>query len=112
MHAAGAAHRDLKAANLLAVEEGGEVIVYVVDLDGLQPVGQVGFRRQSRDLARLAAGLAAHPWVTRLICRRFLRAYLEEFPGECVAWKPLWRAIAVEVERIVCRKQKRGQQVL
>ncbi len=37
MHAAGAAHRDLKAANLLVVEEGRDVIVYLVDLDGLQP---------------------------------------------------------------------------
>ena len=56
MHAAGAAHRDLKAANLLVVEERGDVIVYLVDLDGLQPGGQVGFQRQARDLARLGGG--------------------------------------------------------
>ena len=80
MHAAGAAHRDLKAANLLVVEERGDVTVYLVDLDGLQPGGLVGFQRQARDLARLAAGLAAHPWVTRSICRRFLRA-TEELPA-------------------------------
>ncbi len=112
MHAAGAAHRDLKAANLLVVEEGCRVIVCLVDLDGLQPGGQAHFQRQARDLARLAAGLAAHPWVTRSICRHFLRAYLGEFPAKGSAWKPLWRAIAVEAERIIRRKQQRGQQVL
>ena len=112
MHAAGATHRDLKAANLLVVEEGCNVIAYLVDLDGLQPGGHVSFKRQARDLARLATGLAAHPWVTRAICRRFLRAYLGEFSTEGIGWKPLWRAIAVETERTVRRKRQRGQQVL
>jgi hypothetical protein len=60
----------------------------------------------------LAAGLAAHPWVTRSICGRFLRAYLEEFPQECIDWKPLWRAIARKTAGIIRRKQRRGQQVL
>ena len=87
----------------------GDVIVYLVDLDGLQPGGQVGFQRQARDLARLAAGLAAHPWVTRSICRRFLRAYLEEFPGS-IDWKPLWRRSPWK-PRIVAAS-KRGEQVL
>ncbi len=112
MHASGWAHRDLKAANLLVVEQGCDVIVYLVDLDGLQPGEQVRFQRRARDLARLAVGLAAHPWITRSICRRFLRAYLREFPGECLNWKPLWRAIANETATHVRRKQKRGQQVL
>ncbi len=112
VHAAGAAHRDLKAANLLVVEESSNVIVYLVDLDGLQPGGQVSFQRRARDLARLAAGLAAHPWVTRSICRRFLRAYLGEFPCKCSDWKPLWRAIANETAAYVRRKQKRGEKVL
>ena len=112
MHAAGAAHRDLKAANLLVVEEGGGLTVYLVDLDGLQPAGQVTSRRQARDLARLAAGLVAHPWVTRSICRRFLRAYLGKFPAEARDWKPLWRAIAAAAQKIIRRKRRRGQPVL
>ena len=112
MHAAGAAHRDLKAANLLIVEEGSDLTVYLVDLDGLQPAGPASFQRQARDLARLAAGLAAHPWVTRSICRRFLRAYLGQFPAESIGWKPFWRAIAAEATRIIRRKRQHGQQVL
>jgi tRNA A-37 threonylcarbamoyl transferase component Bud32 len=113
MHAAGAAHRDLKAANLLVVEKGCEAFVYLVDLDGLEPCARVDVKRQARDLARLAAGLAAHPWVTRSLRRRFLRAYLREFPTEGTDnWKPLWRAIANETAMRVRRKQERGQQVL
>ena len=112
MHAAGAAHRNLKAANLLVVEEGRDVIAYLVDLDGLQAGKPLAFQRQARDLARLAAGLAAHPWVTRSICRRFLRAYLGAFPAAGRDWKPLWRAIVVETAGLRRRKQKRGQQVL
>ncbi|MEI8372947.1 MAG: lipopolysaccharide kinase InaA family protein [Planctomycetota bacterium] len=112
MHDAGAPHRDLKAANLLVVEECCDVTVYLIDLDGLQPGKYVSFKRQARDLARLAAGLSAHPWVTRSICRRFLRAYLRQSPEKCIDWKPFWRAIAKETERIICHKQKRGRQVL
>lgn len=112
IHNAGATHRDLKSANLLVAEEGCNMTVYLVDLDGLQPGALVGFERQARDLARLAAGLAAHPWVTRSIRRRFLSAYLRQFPEKCIDWKPLWRAIAKETERIICHKQKRGQRVL
>jgi tRNA A-37 threonylcarbamoyl transferase component Bud32 len=112
MHASGAAHRDLKAANLLVVEVGREAIVYLVDLDGLRPGPAVRFRRQARDLARLAAGLAAHAWVTRPICGRFLRAYFGEFPAAGNDWKPLWRAIAKETAAYVRRKQKRGEKVL
>jgi tRNA A-37 threonylcarbamoyl transferase component Bud32 len=112
MHAVGAAHRDLKAANLLVVAEGCDVVAYLVDLDGLRPGEQVRFQRRARDLARLAAGLAAHPWVTRSICLRFLRAYLRESPEECIDWKRLWRAIAHETAKYVSRKQQRGEQVL
>ena len=93
-----------------------DVHAYLVDLDGLQPGGLVSFQRRARDLARLAAGLAAHPWVTRSICRRFLRAYVEESPKGCIDccidWKVLWRAIARETQRIVRRKQNRGERVL
>jgi len=112
MHATGAAHRDLKAANLLVVEKDGGTIVYLVDLDGLQPGEQVPLRRRARDLARLAAGLTAHPWVTRSICRRFLRAYLRQVPEGSIEWKRLWRAIAGARATYLRCKQLRGERVL
>jgi tRNA A-37 threonylcarbamoyl transferase component Bud32 len=112
MHAAGAAHRDLKAANLLVVEKDAGLETWLVDLDGLQVGRQVSLTRRARDIARLAAGLAAHPWVTRSICLRFLRAYVGAFPGIEIAWKPLWRAIAARAAQIVARKQKYREEVL
>ena len=112
MHAAGAAHRDLKAANLVVVEMDARLETWLVDLDGLQIGGHINFARRARDIARLAAGLAAHPWITRSISRRFLRAYLCAYPGTDIAWKPLWRAIAARAAQIVRRKQERGQEVL
>ena len=112
MHAAGAVHRDLKAANFLVAEGTAGVEVWLVDLDGLRIGRRTGVARRGRDLARLAAGLVAHPWVTRSICLRFLRAYESQFPRDAIAWRPLWRAIADETAQIVRRKQQRGERVL
>jgi tRNA A-37 threonylcarbamoyl transferase component Bud32 len=112
MHAAGATHRDLKAANLLVVEGQASVSTWLVDLDGLQMGRRMDLARQARDLGRLAAGLAAHPWVTRSICRRFLRAYAGQFPQQNVDWKPLWRATAARAAEIAHRKQSCGEEVL
>jgi tRNA A-37 threonylcarbamoyl transferase component Bud32 len=112
MHAAGAAHRDLKAANLLVVEKDVVLETWLVDLDGLKIGQQVSVARRARDIARLAAGLASHPWVTRSICLRFLRAYVGAFPGFEIDWKPLWRSIAARSAQIVNRKKSRGKEVL
>ena len=65
--------------------------------------------RFASNLGRLAAGLEAHRWVTRSICRRFLRAYAAEFPPGTIAWKWFWRRIADEAGRIVRRKRRRGK---
>jgi tRNA A-37 threonylcarbamoyl transferase component Bud32 len=112
MHASGATHRDLKAANLLVVEGEPKLQTWLVDLDGLRFGRQVNFPQQARDLARLAAGLAAHPWVSRTICRRFLRAYCSELTDTTIAWKELWRAIAARATQIIARKRRRGKEVL
>jgi tRNA A-37 threonylcarbamoyl transferase component Bud32 len=113
MHAAGVVHRDLKAANLLAVQQHEDVAVYLVDLDGVRIARRASWRRRARDLARLAAGLQAHPWVTPSVCRRFLRAYLAEFPpGTPASWKTFWRRIARHAQNHVRRQQRRGRQAL
>lgn len=112
MHAACITHRDLKAANLLVVEEGNQVTTWLVDLDGMRAGNNVSPERRASDLARLAVGLTAHAWVSRTICRRFLRAYATEFPPGTIDWKALWRAIVIHSARNVRRKRRRGQQVL
>jgi tRNA A-37 threonylcarbamoyl transferase component Bud32 len=112
MHAAGAVHRDLKAANFLVVEGSAGLETWLVDLDGLQIGRRIDLARPARDLSRLAAGMHAHPWVTRSLCLRFLRAYERQFPQGTIAWKTLWRAIAERTAQIVRRKQRRGERVL
>jgi tRNA A-37 threonylcarbamoyl transferase component Bud32 len=112
MHAAHVCHRDLKAANLLAVERQGDVAVYLVDVDGARIGRSPSSRRRAADLARLAAALEAHSWVTPSICCRFLRAYAAEFPPGAIVWKSLWRDVARRTKSYVQRKRGRGEQVL
>jgi tRNA A-37 threonylcarbamoyl transferase component Bud32 len=112
MHAAGIVHRDLKAANLLAVGQQDDVTVYLVDLDGIRIGRRAGPRRRAADLARLAAGLQAHPWLTPTVFCRFLRAYVAGLPPGTVAWKTLWRQVARRAESHVRRQQRRGRQAL
>jgi tRNA A-37 threonylcarbamoyl transferase component Bud32 len=112
MHAQGVVHRDLKAANLLAVQRSADVAVWLTDLDGVRIGRRARPRRRAADLARLAAGLDAHPWLTPSVVCRFLRAYVAEFPPHGGDWKTLWRQVAPRARRHVRRQQRRGRQVL
>ncbi|MBN2024538.1 MAG: phosphotransferase [Pirellulales bacterium] len=112
MHDRRVSHRDLKAANLLVQEQGDGVRAYLVDLDGVRIHRWLGRRRRAADLARLAASLAAHPWVTPAICWRFLRAYSAEFPRGVIDLKALWRAVARRAARLARRKRRQGKDVL
>jgi tRNA A-37 threonylcarbamoyl transferase component Bud32 len=112
MHAAGIAHRDLKAANLLVVDRDGSIATWLVDLDGVRIGRTVRPARRARDLARLAVGLDSHGWVTRAVCRRFLRAYTAQFPPGTIPWKVLWRETAGISRRMIERKRRCGEQVL
>jgi tRNA A-37 threonylcarbamoyl transferase component Bud32 len=112
MHAAGISHRDLKGANLLVVEGEQGVATWLVDLDGVRLRRRVNTKQRAGNLARLAAGLSAHPWISRTICCRFLRAYSAQFVPGHVAWKPLWRAVAAGSRRVIKKKHRRRQEAL
>lgn len=112
MHAEGLFNRDLKAANLLVVERENQAETYLIDADGVRRRRQIRPRRRVADLARLAVGLEAHPWLSRTVSYRFLRAYAAQFPQGKIAVKPLWRAIAARSERIARRMRRHGEQVL
>ena len=134
MHGQGISHRDLKPANLLVVQtpeplRGGSsgcpcswpTTTYLVDMGGVRvarwPTRTITAASRARDLARLAAGIEAHPWVSHAIRLRFLRAYERELaddrqlPGP-PSWKALWRDVAARSRRIVARKSRRGRAVL
>ncbi len=117
MHARQITHRDLKGANLLVgqtVEGSGnsDLTTWLVDLDGVRLTKRLSPARRAADLARLAAGLPAHPWVSRTVCWRFLRAYAAEFPSEAVDLKRLWYEVAARSRRSILRKRRGGKEVL
>jgi tRNA A-37 threonylcarbamoyl transferase component Bud32 len=117
MHAERISHRDLKGANLLVVQPAGpqghgRTATYLIDLDGLRFRRRLSPARRAADMARLAVGLEAHPWVTRSLCCRFLRAYIAQLPPGRVAFKTLWRAVAARSRRMARRMRRRGEEVL
>ncbi|MEZ6072189.1 MAG: lipopolysaccharide kinase InaA family protein [Pirellulales bacterium] len=109
MHHWGVSHRDLKACNLLVASVGNDVECHVVDPDGVRIRRHVSFRRRSRDLARLAASMAAHPWLPKTTLLRFMREYLRAQRDVQLDWKQLWRSIARLSSRAVAHKQRRGE---
>jgi tRNA A-37 threonylcarbamoyl transferase component Bud32 len=116
LHGRGYSHRDLKAANLLVREEQGRPQTWLVDLEGLRHRRRLSFRRRVADLARLAASVEAHPWVTPAVMLRFLRSYLDEAAASRSIlpppWKGLWRAVARQAAERNRRKRRRRQAVL
>jgi tRNA A-37 threonylcarbamoyl transferase component Bud32 len=112
MHACQVAHNDLKAANLLVVQRGDDVQTHLIDAEDARIARRLTSARRARDLSRLAASMAAHPWVTKTILCRFLQAYARQFGPAVPDWKPLWRQIARRSRRIIRRKRRRGRELL
>lgn len=112
MHARRVLHGDLKASNLMVTDRDGQIETCLVDLDDVCLDADVSLSQRATDLARLAVGLGAHPWLARTVCVRFLRAYLKS--GGCPAadWKPLWREVASRSDRVTRRKRRKRQAVL
>ncbi|HUG90224.1 MAG TPA: lipopolysaccharide kinase InaA family protein [Planctomycetaceae bacterium] len=104
MHAAGIAHRDLKASNLLLGTAGGELRAWVIDLDGAAVQPRVSSGRRLRNLARLVVGLAGRREVTHTARLRFLRSYLNAAGDSPAAWKSTWRGLAELSRKLAARK--------
>ena len=112
MHAWQIAHGDLKGSNLLVLQQGQRVDTYLIDVEDVRITNRLSANRQVADLARLAASIEAHPWVTRTIRCRFLRAYVGQFPPGSVVWKPLWHRVGRRSRQITRRKRRRGEAIL
>ena len=109
MHAGGIENRDLKALNVLIVDRPASVDAYLVDLDGMRVRPSVDRQTRARDLARLAAGLDAWPWMTRTDRLRALQAYMRVAPLDGGDWKQFWRAIAAASRRVQRRLKRSGR---
>ena len=112
MHAQRVLHGDLKASNLMVTDRDGQIETCLVDLDDVCLDADVSLSRRAAELSRLAVGLVAHPWLSRTVLVRFLRAYLESGGWPAADWKPLWRAVAGKSEWMTRRKRRKGQAVL
>jgi tRNA A-37 threonylcarbamoyl transferase component Bud32 len=108
MHAWRISHGDLKGCNLVVCEQADGVSAHLIDLDSVRFHRRMSPSQPARDLARLAASMEAHPWLSRTVRLRFLRAYLH---GSGRDWKPLWRDIARRTSPILARFQRAGRPV-
>jgi tRNA A-37 threonylcarbamoyl transferase component Bud32 len=84
MHDRGISHRDLKAENIFAQEEGAaEYRFAIVDFDGIS-CGAVSPRRRAKNLARLARALAVNVPLTSTDRLRLAKNYLGDgAPARC-----------------------------
>lgn len=109
MHAWHVSHDDLKACNLVAVDRAEGVDTFLIDLDGVKILRRLSADRRARDLARLAASIDMHGWLSRTVRLRFLRAYLAELGDRNVEWKRTWRDTAAHADSIVRRFHRVGK---
>ena len=112
MHAQRVLHGDLKASNLLITDRNGQIDSHLVDVDDVTLDIETTLPRRATDLARLAASLEAHPWVSRTVHARFLRAYLKEAGSGVTDRRLLWRTIAQRAQPINRRKRRKKQAIL
>jgi tRNA A-37 threonylcarbamoyl transferase component Bud32 len=112
MHSKRVAHRDLKGSNVLVTQRDNLLHTWLIDMDGVTVHRLLTARRRASDLARLATSVEAHPWVTKSIRYRFLRAYARQFPRGVINEREVWRAVARHAGRQIAKKQRQGKPVL
>lgn len=112
LHQHQVSHRDLKAANILVVnqnEEGKEKSpqLYLIDLYGMRRWRKLPRAQRLQNLMRLYVSFQEEPWLTPAHCLRFLKIYLQAEPEEAGRWKHWWREIAALAAKKVAQNQRR-----
>ena len=127
LHAAGAAHRDLKPGNVLVRNTSDGVQGLLVDLDGICRKSAISFGTRVQNLGRLAEWALSEPSLSPTVLLRFLHGYLSAGEDVAVAgkvsraagaavlpkaglagdWKLFWRAIAADAARRQARRSLR-----
>jgi hypothetical protein len=106
-------HRDLKAANILAVASGQWAVptihLWLIDLVGVVRHRRLPRRRRVQNLARLHTSFRAHPALTRTDKLRFLRVYLQWGLFGRERWKGWWRAVEQATQAKVARNARSGR---
>jgi tRNA A-37 threonylcarbamoyl transferase component Bud32 len=105
MHERQLSHRDLKAGNILASDEG----VWLIDLVGMRVFRHLPREERVQNLTRLHASFHASPLLTRTDKLRFLRTYQNWGLHSSGTWKKWWIAIDHATRAKVARNHKRGR---
>jgi tRNA A-37 threonylcarbamoyl transferase component Bud32 len=114
LHQRRLSHRDLKAANVLvggtsALTNGGDLVLYLIDLVGARRPLKLRRPRRVQNLARLNTSFHNHPVLTRTDRLRFLRVYLRWGLRGRVGWKRWWRQVEAATADKVARNLRKGR---
>ncbi len=111
MHTWRISHRDLKACNLLVATRDDCVETHLIDLDGVAMRRRLSAARRAQDLARLAASLEMHAWVTHTMRLHFFISYVRELQPDGDSWRRLWGEVRSLTDAFLLDRRQRGRPV-
>src|SRR5262249_43562341 len=109
LHGRQMAHRDLKAANVLAQRTQSGLALWLIDLVGVSRHRRLSRARRRQNLTRLHASFHQHPLLTRTDKLRFLRVYLGWGLHGKEGWKDWWHEVGLATREKVAKNARNGR---